>query len=126
MRGVHRLRNIAQSHLLPLVLGALVLRALIPVGFMPGARPGMNLTAAMCNPAAGGGPGGSEIIEIPGATPVVHCEYCLAPACGPAPVFLQPGAQPAVDFAAVVSAPPTIYSRCALRGSQSPRGPPHA
>jgi hypothetical protein len=126
MRRVNRLRAIARSHLLPLVIGALVLRALIPVGFMPGANPGMSLTAAMCNPLTVDGPGSSEIIEIPGAAPLVHCEYCVVPVAGPLPDFVVLGMSPAASVGATAATPPTNYSRFALQRSQSPRGPPLA
>lgn len=123
MRAVYRLRVYAQAHLLPLVLGALVLRALIPVGFMPGS--GGTLTAMLCAPSAPGNQR-TEILEIPGATQAPHCDYCTAPLLGGAPDFFVPGAPaPAFDnlaFSFSDEAPPAFVAARAHR----PRGPPLA
>jgi hypothetical protein len=62
-----------RASVLPWVLGALVLRALIPAGFMP--MPGATLAAAMCTTV--GTPG--ELIEIPGTAGEMQCDYCVAP-----------------------------------------------
>lgn len=59
-------------NLLSWVLGALVLRALIPPGFMP--MPDGTMAAAMCSTQ-----GASEIIGIPGAPTEMQCDYCIAP-----------------------------------------------
>jgi hypothetical protein len=62
---------------LPLLLGALALRFLIPNGFMAMATDGssgMQLSAAMCSTA-----GKTERIEIPGEPAKPHCDYCTLP-----------------------------------------------
>ncbi len=79
--------------MLPWVLAALVLRALIPAGFMPMA--GTSLAAAMCSTL--GMP--TELIEVPGTTPQLHCDYCVAPAVGASPALpagpvLERGVEP--------------------------------
>lgn len=119
---MNRLRRLSRDYLLPLVIGTLVLRALIPVGFMPGAMMGTTLTAAMCSsPAA---PAGTERIEIPGTAPVPHCDFCLTTLLGP-PSVQPPLASRAAVVAEILSEradAPT--SRFALVRAQIPRAPP--
>ncbi len=104
-------------HVLPWVLGALVLRAMIPMGFMP--AHGTTLAAVMCSAAANA----TEQIEIPGTTAAMQCDYCLTPAFAvpPAPCAL-PALVPAAD-------PPrstneSLDSLFALIRAQSARAPP--
>lgn len=124
---MNRLRSLAHEYLLPLVIGALVLRALIPVGFMPGGA-STSLVATLCNaPAAGSA--GTEVIEIPareGALAHAHCDFCLVPVLGAAhaPPAIHPPA--AIDLPArrmQETAPPP---RFALARAQIPRAPPLA
>jgi hypothetical protein len=76
---VRKWRSIrVRSYVLPLLLGALALRFLIPTGFMPGDGEGTTLTASMC---ANGSK--SEVIEIPGEPAKPHCDNCLMPSMGP-------------------------------------------
>ncbi len=66
-----------RSYVLPLLLGALALRFLIPPGFMPMAADGnggLQLPAAMCSTG-----GKSELIEIPNEPAKPHCDYCTLP-----------------------------------------------
>jgi hypothetical protein len=77
MRAVNRLRSIrVRSYVLPLLLGALALRFLIPNGFMMAAdgSAGTQLSSAMCSTA-----GKTENIEIPGEPARPHCDYCTLP-----------------------------------------------
>ena len=75
MRAVRSLRSIRiRSYVLPILLGALTLRFLIPAGFMP-ASGGMTLTVAMCS-AAGEQ---QETLKIPGDSAKPHCDHCTAP-----------------------------------------------
>jgi hypothetical protein len=127
---VNRLRTLAHDYLLPLVIGALVLRALIPVGFMPGTGTGFSLTATLCNAPATGAPG-IEIIEIPGtgapsSIHAAHCDYCLTPVLGAA--FTLPALSPptAIDSGAPRARADAPVSRFALERAQIPRGPPLA
>jgi hypothetical protein len=123
MRAVYRLRAFALSHLLPLVLGALVLRALIPVGFMPAS--GGTLTVMLCAPSSPGSQR-TEIVEIPGAAQAPHCDYCTAPLLGGAPDFFLPGAPaPAFDSLAVGFHDEAPQAFVAARAHR-PRGPPLA
>ena len=78
MPGVRTWRSIrVRSYVLPLLLGALALRFLIPTGFMPGGDGSTNLRVAMCSSA-----GQNENIEIPGEPAKPHCDHCMAPSLG--------------------------------------------
>jgi hypothetical protein len=80
MLAVRHLRSIrVRSYVLPLLLGALTLRFLIPTGFMPDASDGTTLRVAMCSTDKGQ----SELIEIPGEPAKPHCDHCLMPSLGP-------------------------------------------
>ncbi|HEX6638942.1 MAG TPA: hypothetical protein VF033_14900 [Steroidobacteraceae bacterium] len=125
---MRRLRSLAHDYLLPLVISALVLRALIPVGFMPGSAPGLSLTATLCNAPATGNPG-TEVIEIPGAPPGMagmHCDFCLVPLLGAAsaPPSLTPPA--AIAFEPLPEPASAPAARYALPRAQIPRAPPLA
>ena len=120
---MNRLRAHAHDYLLPLLIGALVLRALIPAGFMPGGM-GLSLTAQLCNAPATGNPG-TETLEIPGAgMGATHCDFCLLPlmAATQAPPALQP--PPAIAFSSLAARTDAPASRFALQRAQIPRAPP--
>jgi hypothetical protein len=126
MHGVNRLRSLSQDYLLPLVIGALALRALIPMGFMPGDGNALSITASLCIPAAGpvDGNARTEQIEIPGTSHALQCEYCLSPMSGPP---CQPGpaeSRLATDFASAPARPEAPHCRFALDRAQIPRAPP--
>lgn len=127
---MNRLRTFANDYLLPLVIGALVLRSLIPAGFMPVGGEGLSLTAAMCNAFSTGAPR-TEIIEIPGAeTPApsaaMHCDFCLVPVL--AAGFALPASQTpiAIAFFSRAASEDAPASRFALDRAQIPRAPPLA
>jgi len=122
MRAVNRWRSIrVRSYVLPLLLGALALRFLIPTGFMLMAADGSGgtqLSAAMCSTG-----GKTERIEIPGEPAKPHCDYCTLPSLD-AP--LSP-----VNIAGVIppqgSLPPQHESQtpeAPLARAQSARAPP--
>jgi hypothetical protein len=67
-----------RSYVLPLLLGALALRFLIPAGFMPGAGDGIALQVTMCSTTKGK----SENIEVPRAPTQPHCDQCMSPSLG--------------------------------------------
>lgn len=121
---MNRLRALSQDYLLPLLLGALVLRALIPAGFMPGTGAGFSLTAMLCNAPAGDAR--SETIEIPGAITAAHCDYCVVPVLGAS--LTVPALSPGRTL--FTSIPqrllPAPHSRFALIRAQIPRAPPLA
>jgi hypothetical protein len=76
MRAVRSLRSIrVRSYVLPVLLGALVLRFLIPAGFMPASGEGMTLTVAMCSAAEDQ----KETLKIPGVSAKPRCDHCTAP-----------------------------------------------
>ena len=79
MRPVRTWRSIrVRSYVLPLLLGALALRFLIPTGFMPGEAEGTSLRVAMCSNEQGQ----TENIEIPGEPAKPHCDLCMSPSLG--------------------------------------------
>ncbi|HUQ11148.1 MAG TPA: DUF2946 family protein [Steroidobacteraceae bacterium] len=127
---MNRLRSIANDYLLPLVIGALVLRALIPVGFMPGSGARTSLTASLCNAPATGN-AGTEVIripdgELPMGTGAMHCDYCLVPMLATACAL--PALQPAtaIDFEPAAERNEAPVHRFALLRAQIPRAPPLA
>ena len=122
MRGVRSLRSIrVRSYVLPLLLGGLALRFLIPSGFMPNSGLGTALTVSMCSTTSA-----SETLEIPGNSAEPHCDYCTAPTMG-APLvpfaFSSPGADPERSLL-----PPqeSQIPEAPLARAQIPRAPPHA
>jgi hypothetical protein len=125
---VNRFRSIARHQLLPFVLGALVLRALIPAGFMPGPSAGLSLVAMMCaSPAPGAA--GTELIEIPGGMPVSshsHCDFCGLPMLGAPDAAVQLPSSPAIEFHSLPERVNAPHSRFALARAQIPRAPPLA
>jgi hypothetical protein len=124
MRAVmQRLRSMRlRSNLMPLLLAVFVLRALIPMGFMPGSAHGVSLTASMCSTQ----PGKSETLEFPGSDTTPHCDYCVTPLLGAplAPVCLE-----GLGLAIQQHSPPQVHSQIPeslLARAQSARAPPHA
>jgi hypothetical protein len=110
-----------RSNILPVVLAALVLRAMIPAGFMPGSTAGVTLTASMCSAL----PGQSETIEIEGEHGKPHCEYCVATPLGAAPALAAAN----VSTMAAGTQPPTSVSQTGkslLARAQTARAPPPA
>jgi hypothetical protein len=90
MRRVNRLRNLDLRHsVMPFVLAALALRALIPAGFMPGSSDGFAFTAMLCAPlSAPDAPRAKERIEFPGVPHAqAHCDFCVSPLLGAAPAM---------------------------------------
>jgi hypothetical protein len=113
----------AARRLLALVLPVLLLRVLIPAGFMPLAAGG-GLTVGLCPGAVTSSPGHAHHGGHP------HGEHvpCLfaasaAPAFSPPPLALPPGSGAAPAVAAPAGATPHLPS---ILRSQSPRGPPEA
>jgi hypothetical protein len=128
MRGVNRLRSVSQDYLLPLVIGALALRALIPIGFMPGDGNPLRIAATLCVPVVAPADGipRTEQIEIPGTAHAQQCEYCLSPLAGPA--FQLPAGNVLVAgrFDVPRAGAEAPHSRFALVRAQIPRAPPAA
>ena len=127
---MNRLRTFSNDYLLPLIISALVLRALIPVGFMPGSSAGMMLTASLCNAPATGNPG-TEIIQIDGAgmpagAGVMHCDYCLTPVMGAAFAFPVVQSAALAAFEVPTERQDAPGPRFARDRAHSPRAPPLA
>jgi hypothetical protein len=107
---------------LPLLLGALALRFLIPAGFMPGSAEGITLTVAMCST----GQDQNELIEIPGKPAQPHCEHCTAPTIGaPLAPFVFTGL-PADPRRPLPLLQESQIPEVPLVRAQIPRAPPHA
>src|SRR5882672_10960622 len=98
MRRVRNWRSIrVRNYVLPLLLGALALRFLIPAGFMPEAGDGATVSVAMCSTG-----NKNELIEIPGEPAKPHCDHCLLP---------SPDAPRApFSIAGLVTVPPRLRS----------------
>ena len=126
MRTVNRLRSLSQDYLLPLVIGALALRALIPMGFMPGDGYALSITATLCMPAGGGDDTVTEQIELPGTAHAMQCEYCLSPLSGPLLLLVTADAPLSQDFQPARAQLLAPHSRFALDRTQIPRAPPRA
>jgi hypothetical protein len=120
---VNRLRAHSRDYLLPLLISALVLRALIPAGFMPGGM-ALTLTAQLCNAPATGN-AGTESIEVPGAgTGAMQCDYCLVPLMAGAQALPTIQPSPAIAFRFQPAPDDAPASRFALQRAQIPRAPP--
>jgi hypothetical protein len=101
---VNRLRNFDfRCSIMPFVLAALALRALIPAGFMPGSSETFGFTAMLCAPQFA--PETRVVMErfelpaSPGTHSQPHCEFCVAS---------PPGAPPAMEAARVPSLPTSL------------------
>ncbi len=107
-----------RSYVLPLLLGALALRVLIPAGFMPGSD-GMTLMSSMCSTDSK-----SELIEIPGEPATPHCDLCVMPSVGPpfSPFNIAGPAQ--VSQLALLPLHESQIPEAPLPRAQIPRGPP--
>jgi hypothetical protein len=89
---VNRFRNLDfRCSVMPFVLAALALRALIPAGFMPGASEPFGFTAMLCSPGVVGGTSDAierfELPASPGAHSPSHCDFCVAPMLGAPPAM---------------------------------------
>jgi len=125
---VNRLRAAAHEYLLPLVISGLILRALIPAGFMPGGA--TLLTAALCN-APLTGETRYETLSIPeGEFPAgmakMHCDFCLAPLWAPAFAVPTLARADAIGFQILPEGAEAPAPRFALQRAQIPRAPPLA
>jgi len=120
MRGVRTWRSIrVRNYVLPLLLGAIALRFLIPTGFMPGGDQGSELRVAMCSSA-----GQTENIEIPGEPAKPHCDHCMSPSLGSPLAPFNIAGPPSI---AQISFLPWLESQipeAPLARAQIPRAPP--
>lgn len=110
-----------RSYVLPVLLGALALRFLIPAGFMP-ASDGTMLRVAMCSTEQGQ----SEVLEIPSEPAKPHCDHCTAPSLGaPLAPFNFAGLSPVPQHSLLPSLESQLSEAPLLR-AQIPRAPPFA
>ena len=115
-----RLRSFSSTWALPLLLAALVARALLPTGFMPSGG-GLTFTVEMCSLDDGR----REQLEIPGGHAPAACEYCLAPLL--AAGFTLPRIDARFEYLRNTTVPAgSQISALPLAIVQSPRAPPHA
>lgn len=112
-----RFRRLLRIHVLPWAVGALVLRAMIPMGFMPSG--GTTLGAVMCSTQGLE----SEQIDIPGSAPFMQCDFCLLPAFAEPPAALAGGVGEPVSVV-LSRAPEAIPHRFSLDRAQTARAPP--
>jgi hypothetical protein len=118
---VTRLRLRFRYYLVPLLLAAVGMRALVPPGFMPGTDDDLNFKSTMCSTLKDK----SEIIELPGEERRPHCEHCLAPLLGAPLAFLRFDALAPTPLRIVASGASQI-AEAPLARAQIPRAPPHA
>jgi hypothetical protein len=127
MRAVRKWRSIrVRNYVLPVLLGALALRFLIPTGHMMESGDGTTLSAAMCS--TGSKPAGDkkETIEIPGEPAKPHCDNCLMPPLGPARApFNVAGVSPLLQRSFLPQLESQIPEAPLVR-AQIPRAPPRA
>lgn len=122
-RPVLRHRRLVALLLLP----GLLLRALVPVGFMPGSGTGVGIVLELCT--AHGlqrfvvQPDGDTAPAAPASHADNPCAFALTavaappPAAGSGGAGAMPTAAPPTAFRSVAAAPPPVRAR-------SPRGPP--
>lgn len=127
MRAVRHLRSIrVRSYVLPLLLGALTLRFLIPTGFMldagDGNGNGTTLRVAMCSTDKGQ----SELIEIPGEPAKPHCDHCLMPSLGPPFAPFNIAGPTHVPQRSLLPPHETQIPEAPLARAQTARAPPSA
>jgi hypothetical protein len=125
-RRIHRL--FSDHRLTELLLAVLLLRALVPAGFMPGTGSEMSLTMTMC------GPGNPAAVKVrlpqdpgPSAPLTSHsddyCAYAAASVAAPPPtVGLASLLLPRATESDSVPAPTAVLA--AVYRAQSPRAPP--
>jgi hypothetical protein len=126
---VNRFRTFDLRHrVMPFVLAALALRALIPAGFMPGAGDSFAFTAMLCAPqnlgtAAANPMERFELPGIPDAHAQPHCYFCVASALGGPPAIGGMRLPAVVASAATAHFEEQISSRTPER-APSARAPP--
>jgi hypothetical protein len=120
-------RNRITSAVARLVLPALLLRLLVPAGFMPGVDEDDSLTMQMCHGNGSAslalpGPGSTERGES-SADHGSRCLYAATSVTAPPPVAT--GAAPvAARHEAATRAPPASAALRSLHRPQAPRAPP--
>jgi hypothetical protein len=110
-----------------LLLPGLLLRALVPAGFMPGTGTGLGVTLELCTahgPAAFLVYPNGETAPAPStAHPETPCAFAMTAVAAPPPAATtlaeapRPAIAPVVAFTSIDSRRPSVHSR-------SPRGPP--
>lgn len=121
MRGVRTWRSVrVRSYVLPLLLGALALRFLIPAGFMPGGNDGTTLRVSMCSSAQDQ----KELIEVPGEPAKPHCDFCTLPSLDAPLSPVNIAGRIPVPLESLPSQPESQIPEVPLVRSQIPRAPP--
>jgi hypothetical protein len=123
MRRVRKWRSIrVRSYVLPLLLGALALRFLIPAGFMPADGNGTQLVAAMCST----GKDKSENVEIPGEAAKPFCDHCMSPSLGSPLAPFNIAGPPHIAQQLSLPRLESQIPEAPLDRAQIPRAPPRA
>jgi len=105
-----------------IVLVALALRALIPVGFMPASGEGFSLTICRADFPAPSAP--QDTGRHPGNPPhIEHCAFGNAPAAGPAMEVARVLPTPVTVVEPILLSEPLLINVALVR-VQQPRGPP--
>jgi hypothetical protein len=105
-----------------ILLVALALRALIPVGFMPAIGEGFSLTICRADFPAPSAP--QDAGRHPGSPPhIEHCAFGNAPAAGPAMEVARVLPTPVTVVEPILLSEPLLINAGLVR-VQQPRGPP--
>ena len=105
------------------LLVALVLRALIPVGFMPASGEGFSLTICRADFPASSAP--QDPGRHPGNPPhIEHCAFGNAPAAGPATEVARVVPTPVTAAEPMLFLCAPLHINVGLVRVQQPRGPP--
>ena len=111
-----------REHVISILLVTLMLRALIPVGFMPASGEGFSLTICRADFPAPSAP--QDTGRHPGnPLHVEHCAFGNAPAAGPA-MEVARGLPTAVTAAEPILVSEPLRINVGLVRVQQPRGPP--
>jgi hypothetical protein len=124
LRRPRRARSIAL-----LALPALLLRLLVPAGFMPGIGEDESLTMQVCHGAGSGGlqmqqPAPDKAEEQNGADHSSPCLYAASSVAAPPPVIPTDTSGALIDRDPVAAARPAAPSLRSLHRAQAPRAPP--
>lgn len=106
---------------MPWVLGALVLRVLLPADVMMSV-PGLELRAMLCSVED---TGRTETIELPGERSSLKCEHCLAPLLG-APLAMSSLPEPRLAASGWLAPFDSQVRESTPQRPASARAPPHA
>lgn len=131
MTGIHRAWRTTRLGLVQLALLAMVLRALIPAGWMP-AQAGQGTGLVICTGQGlvtiQVGPDGKPLPAHPGDQDQTHhhdvCPFAAAAHLAPPAIVAALGAPSALAMGNAQRIPPALYRGLARHSLASPRAPP--